>query len=295
MSDEFLYPAALVSAAWLAEHATDPDLLVFECTTYLHPPEAGLDAAYTVVSGRADYEAGHIPGAGFLDLQGELSDSSSPAHLRFTMPEPQALAHALGQRGVGDHTRVVLYSRGAMQWATRVWWMLRAIGFDNAAILDGGWDNWIGEGRPSSTEVPVFAPAVLTAQPRPALFAGLHEVAAGIDDDGVCNLNALTGDLHRGESARYGRPGRIPGSINVPAVSLTDAVNKTLVSPATAKAAFDAAGVRAEQRVICYCGGGIAATMDAFVLHQLGFKDIAIYDASMSEWARDPSLPIETG
>jgi len=118
---------------------------------------------------------------------------------------------------------------------------------------------------------------------------------AAIGDGAVCTLNALAPDLHSGENPRYGRPGRIPGSTNVPAAALFDPGTRELVDAETASRIFAAAGATPDRRVLNYCGGGIAATLDAFLQHQLGYTDIAVYDASMSEWAKDDSLPIETG
>ncbi|WP_431272315.1 sulfurtransferase [Dankookia sp. P2] len=189
----------------------------------------------------------------------------------------------------------MLYARASLQWATRVWWMLRAIGFDDAAILDGGFDRWSAEGRPTATEETRYPPAVLTARPRPGLFIGKEEVRAAIGDAGACTINALAPDLHRGENARYGRPGRIPGSVNVPAAALLDPATLTIRPAAEVAASFAAVGADPGKRILLYCGGGIAATLDAFLLHQLGYRDIAVYDASMSEWAKDESLPIEQG
>lgn len=294
MAPAYRYPQAIVSTDWLATRLGEPGLGIFECTTYLHYLEEGADAPYDVVSGRADYEQGHIPGAGFLDIQNELSDPGSPRHLRFTMPAPDRLAEAFGRAGIGDGVRVVLYSRGAAQWATRVWWMLRAVGFDDAAVLDGGWEKWQREGRPISRDPGAFAPATLIPHPRPELFVDRQAVRAAMDDPTVCTINALTPELHRGEIARYGRRGHIPGSVNVPAASLVDGDTNTFVDPATAARAFARAGADAAASTIVYCGGGIAATLDAFLLHQLGHGNVSVYDASMSEWARDPTLPIES-
>ena len=117
---------------------------------------------------------------------------------------------------------------------------------------------------------------------------------AAIGDGAVCTLNALAPDLHAGSNPRYGRPGRIPGSTNVRAAALFDPATRELISAEKAAATFAAAGATPDKRVLNYCGGGIAATLDAFLQHQLGFTDIAVYDASMSEWAKDDTLPIET-
>lgn len=288
----YAFPEALVSTAWLAENLHDPALRVFDCTTYLRY-ETGTGRPYRVESGRADYEAAHIPGSGFLDLQGELSDTAS--RFNFTMPAPEDLAARFAARGIGQGTRVVLYARASLQWATRVWWMLRAIGFDDAAILDGGFDKWAAEGRPTEAAETRYKPASLVARPRPGLFIGKEEVKAAIGDAGACTINALAPDLHRGDNPRYGRPGRIPGSVNVPAAALLDPQALTIRPPEAVAASFAAVGADPSKRILLYCGGGIAATLDAFLLHQLGYRDIAVYDASMSEWAKDESLPIEQG
>ncbi|MEO3473655.1 sulfurtransferase [Roseomonas sp. CAU 1739] len=288
----YVHPEAIVDTQWLEDHLDDATLRVFDCTTYLIY-ETGTGRPYRVQSGRSDYEAAHIAGSGFLDLQGELSDTSSP--FNFTMPAAEALAARLAGKGVGAGCRVVLYSRKSMQWATRVWWMLRAIGFDDAAVLDGGFDKWQAEGRPIEAATTEFPPASLTARPRAGLFVGKDQVRAAIGDAGVCTINALAPDLHSGENPRYGRPGRVPGSVNVPVASLVDPRSMTFRSPAEVAATFDAVGADRSKRIVLYCGGGIAATLDAFLLHQLGYSNLAVYDASMSEWANDRSLPIEVG
>jgi thiosulfate/3-mercaptopyruvate sulfurtransferase len=285
----------LVSTDWLHAHVDDEALRIYECTTYLRYRPEGSDAPYDVESGQVDYLAGHLPGAAFLDLQGVLSDSSTAPHLRFTLPPLEDLAAAFAAEGIGDDCRVVLYSRDKPQWATRVWWMLRAVGFDRAAVLDGGFEKWQREARALETGERRYRHATLTPRPRPALFVGRDAVRAAMDDADVSVVNALAEELHRGDSARYGRPGHIPGSVNVPAATLVDPESNTFVDAETAVRAFQAVGVDPSRATLLYCGGGIAATLDAFVLHRLGHERLAVYDASMSEWARDPSLPIETG
>jgi thiosulfate/3-mercaptopyruvate sulfurtransferase len=289
----YRYPDAIVETGWLAANLDDPTLRIFDCTTHLRYDEAEPGQPYRVESGRADYEAGHIPGAGFLDLQGEFSTSNSP--FRFTLPAAEQFADAMSAHGVGDGIRVVLYSTANAQWATRIWWMLRAFGFDDAAVLNGGWQKWRAEGRPVSTAPGTVAPANFTARPRPGLFVGRDAVKAAIGDGAICTINALSAELHRGDDARYGRPGRIPASANVPAAALLDPADNTFRDPEDVAAQFRAAGASPGAKVIAYCGGGIAATLDAFLLHQLGYADIAVYDDSMSQWAKDESLPIETG
>ncbi|MET3339422.1 3-mercaptopyruvate sulfurtransferase SseA [Bradyrhizobium japonicum] len=178
--------------------------------------------------------------------------------------------------------------------ATRFWWMLRSLGVD-AHVLDGGLDKWKEEGRPIETGAPRGYPAtIFKAAPRAGFFVDKTTVKARIGDPSTVIVNALGPQFHRGlEPSRYGRPGRVPGSVNVSAATLVNA-DKTLTSLADAEAKFTAQGVTRDKNVICYCGGGISATIDLFLLTQLGYDRLTLYDASMGEWARDPALPIET-
>lgn len=290
-ADSFVHPEFLVSTAWLADHIDDPDVVVLDGTVHLRPNPPG---PYTVVSGRADYEAGHIPGAQFVDLQADLSDNSQ--NLRFMTPTVAQFAASMGRLGVGSKTKVVLYSTANAWWATRVWWLLRVFGFDNAAILDGGWKKWTLERRPVATGPAVpRAPQLFVGQPRAGLMVDQATVAAAIGDRTVCTLNALLPQQHAGDGpSPYGRPGRIKGSVNIPAASLFDPVDNTLLAADVLRARFADIGAL-DKRVIVYCGGGIAASADALVLTMLGHTDVAIYDASLSEWASRADLPMETG
>jgi thiosulfate/3-mercaptopyruvate sulfurtransferase len=285
---------ALIGTERLASALSEPDLRIYDCTTYLEPTPAGSDDPYIAVSGRRTFEEAHIAGADFLDLQGEFSDATT--RLRFMMPPTAQLEAAFGRHGLGTGSRVVLYSMGSMMWATRFWWMLRALGFDRAAVLDGGFDKWKAEGRPvESGRAKGYPAATFKANPRAGLFVGKEAVLAGLEDGGTVIVNALGPQFHKGlEPSRYGRPGRVPGSVNVPAASLVDPATKAFATLADAEAKFKARGVTKDRDVICYCGGGISATIDLFLLHQLGFDGLALYDGSMGEWAKDKALPIET-
>jgi thiosulfate/3-mercaptopyruvate sulfurtransferase len=284
---------ALISTDQLAAMHR-PDLRLYDCTTYLDPAPPGGADPYIVVSGRRTFEEAHIPGADFLDLQGEFSDTNTP--LRFMMPPTPQLEAAFGRHGLGAGASVVLYSVGTMMWATRFWWMLRSLGFDGAAVLDGGFDRWKAEGRPIARGAPAgYPPATFKAAPRPGLFADKHAVLAAIESPDAVIVNALGPQFHKGlEPSRYGRPGRIPGSVNVPAATLVDPAKKNFTTLADAEAKFAAQGVTKNKRVICYCGGGISATIDLLRLHHLGYDNLTLYDGSMGEWARDASLPVET-
>jgi thiosulfate/3-mercaptopyruvate sulfurtransferase len=287
-------PQALVSTSELEALLGDPSLRIYDCTTSTVPPPPGSDVPYVAVPGLPAFEEAHIPGADFLDIQGEFSDQLTK--LRFMMPPIPQLEAAFGRHGLGPGTRVVLYSSGTMWMSTRFWWMLRSLGVD-AAVLEGGFEKWRAEGRPTeSGKAKGYPPATFVATPRPGLFVDKDAVVAAIGQPGTVIVNALGDDLYKGNGpSRYGRPGRIPGSIQVSAATLVDPANKGFTTLADAQAKFTAKGVTTDKHIIAYCGGGISATIDLFLLHQLGYDDITLYDASMGEWARDESLPIETG
>jgi thiosulfate/3-mercaptopyruvate sulfurtransferase len=285
----------LISTAELADILGQADLRLFDCTTYLEPAPEGSNVPYLAVPGRQTFEAGHIPGADFLDLQGEFSDSSTA--LRFMMPDVAYLERAFGRHGVSNESQVVLYSIGTPMWATRFWWMLTSLGFENAAVLDGGLDKWKLEGRALETGPATgYPPATFTAKPRGGFFVDKHETLAATSERGTVVVNALGPQFHKGlEPSRYGRSGRVPGSCNVSAATLLDPKTKAFVPLAEAEAKFKAQGITKDKRVVAYCGGGISATVDLFLLHQLGYNNLTLYDGSMGEWAKDTSLPIETG
>ena len=300
-ADGFVHPEYLVDTAWLAAHLSDPpgsaptlrvpSVRVFDCTVHLIPAK---DRGYEVLPGRADFEKAHIPGAVFADVQADFSDPATK--LRFMTPSPEAFAAALGRLGVGADTKIVLYSTANAWWATRVWWLLRHFGHDNAAVLDGGFQKWQRERRPiaSGPAAPV-PPTAFPVRPVRNLMVGKETVLEAIGNGAICTLNALRPEQHTGSGGvNYGRAGRIKGSVNVPAMQLIDPETNMFLSPARIRAAFGAVNAL-DRPVIAYCGGGIAASADALAHVMLGHTNVRIYDASLSEWTADAALPMETG
>jgi len=276
----------LVTAEWLSQHLNDPDLVLLDCTVCTIPEEGG---GLHNVSGRPDYELGHIPNAGFADLKGDLCDTNST--VEFAVPTPEQFCSAMGALGVGDDSRVVLYDTNYSAWAARVWWMLRWVGFDQAALLNGGLSAWTAEGRPLSIE-PVTRPAKrLTPAPRPELIADRDEVLASLDDPAVRLIDTMPAEMYRGEMTLYARPGHIPGASNMNALDLLDKTGR--FRPDDALAAM--IGGDRNARAITYCGGGIMASSNAFIMTRLGFTNVAVYTASLQEWAADPANPMVVG
>jgi thiosulfate/3-mercaptopyruvate sulfurtransferase len=276
----------LVTAEWLSQHLNDPDLVLLDCTVCTIPEEGG---GLHNVSGRPDYELGHIPNAGFADLKGDLCDTNST--IEFAVPTPEQFCSAMGALGVGDDSRVVLYDTNYSAWAARVWWMLRWVGFDRAALLNGGLSAWAAEGRPLSIE-PVTRPAKqLTPAPRPELIADRDEVLASLDDPAVRLIDTMPAEMYRGEMTLYARPGHIPGASNMNTLDLLDKTGR--FRPDDALAAM--IGGDRNARAITYCGGGIMASSNAFIMTRLGFTNVAVYTASLQEWAADPANPMVVG
>jgi thiosulfate/3-mercaptopyruvate sulfurtransferase len=282
---------ALVSTDWLAENLEQTDLRIFDATVYLQAkPDGG---GYQADSGRDNWAKAHIPGAGFLDLIKEFSDSTNP--IPFMMPPAERFRDLAAAHGIGNNSKIVLYSDGIPMWSTRAWWMFRSVGFDNVMVLDGGWQKWQREGRPVSDTAPSYPPTTLGLNARPQMWANKNDMLRIIEDGSACTLNALSPDVYNGETNRYGRAGHIPGSHNVFYGSLIDPDHGTCLPSERLSEKFRDNGSLDAERVVVYCGGGISATMDALALHIAGHKNIAIYDGSMSEWIRDESLPLTLG
>lgn len=290
MAGRLAHPEYLVTTEWLAQHLDGPEVSVLDCTTHLPPlPDFSL---YAVVAGRADFEQAHVPGAQFVDIEHDVSTPHPRLH--FTLPPPERFAEAMRRLGIGDDTHVVSYSAANHWWATRMWWMLRVFGHDRASVLDGGFQKWRAESRAvESGPGRKRAPAKFTPRFRPELVASKHDVLDAIGRPETCTVNALRPEQHAGSGGvHYGRRGHISGSVNIAAVQHVNA-DGTFKSADVLRAAF--APALGKPQVITYCGGGIAATSVALVLAMLGYDEVKVYDNSLTEWAADPVLPMETG
>jgi thiosulfate/3-mercaptopyruvate sulfurtransferase len=281
----------LVSTEWLQEHLGSPDLCVLDCSVTNVIREGG---GFELRSGRDAWAQHHVPGSRHVDLLSDLSDPSQATPLMMP-PVDQAVA-AFEAAGVGDGSRVVLYDDNLTMWAARVWWMLRAIGFQNAALLDGGWRSWTSEGRPTSEDSEDEpARGRLTPNPRPGVFAAKEEILARLHTPELCLVDALQPEVFRGERQDYSRPGHIPGAYNVPFAELVDPDTHRYLPPEELRRKFSGAPLGSAERVVTYCGGGVAASSAAFALGLIGIDAVSVYDGSLLEWTADPSLPLSTG
>ena len=290
----------IVTTEWLSSRLDDPKLRLIDATTLMKPLE---DGDITLTSGRETYENGHIPGAVYADLINELSNPHS--NLPFTVPERNDFIEKIADLGIGDKdTYTVIYDRGAIvgapffapYWASRLRWQLKYEGLDHIAVLDGGLPKWLEENRPISTKKTSYPKASFTGIRRNELLVTKDDVLQSIDDDSVVLINSLSPEDFRGETDSYPRKGHIPGSVNVFFGCHTNSTTKKLLSDEALRENFANMGVfDSNKKVITYCGGGIAATWNAFVLEKLGVQNVSIYDGSMNEWASQPDLPLVTG
>ena len=285
-------PNAVVSCDWLNNNLNNPNIRIFDCTTYLHYRDNDPTLPYIVESGREKYKKIHITNSNFMDLHLDLSDQKSP--YRFTLPKLEILAEKFKRLGVGDDLHIVLYSRNGAQWSARLWWMLRSVGIDNVSILDGGFNEWEKSGLPTSQKILTYPPADFVFTPRENIFVNKQVVIDAIDNPDTIILNSLTADIHKGQNPRYGRPGRIPKSKNIPFHELLDSKTGRFKPIEELTKIFEINKITKDKNIVNYCGGGIAASLEAFVLYQLGFENILIYDNSLHEWAAiDQTLPME--
>jgi thiosulfate/3-mercaptopyruvate sulfurtransferase len=276
----------LVEPSWLEKHLGDPDLRVVDATVQVKPWPFPR-----VRSGIRGFKRSHIPGAAFADLL-ELSDPDVPSYT-FTMPTAERFAEYMGRLGIGDGMRVVLYDARENMWAARLWWMFRTFGFDNAAVLNGGWKAWRLEDRTISSKPCKYSSPTFTPRLRIGLVASKKEVLISIDDPATCIVSALGRRQHRGERNEYGRRGHIPGARNVTAWEIIDRETMRYRPIEELRELFQP--MLEAQRVITYCGGGIASSSDAFILHVLGHRNVAVYDGGLIEWCADRELPLELG
>lgn len=278
-------PRTLVSTEWLARHLSDPDLRILDGS--FHLPGAGRDA-------RAEYEACHIPGARFFDIE-EISDSRSS--LPNMAPPVEKFISRMRAMGVGDGHQVVVYDSAGISSAPRVWWLFRLMGKTDIAVLDGGLPKWIAEGRETEDLPPILRDRHITVQRQAHLVRDVTQVAAAAKLGEAEILDARAPERFRGEAEepRQGlRRGRIPGSRNLPYKELLNP-DGTLKDEAGLRAAFAASGADLSRPIITTCGSGVSACVISLALERLGHRNHSVYDGSWSEWGMYGDLKVETG
>jgi thiosulfate/3-mercaptopyruvate sulfurtransferase len=267
----FARPELLATPEWLAENLGRPDLRVLDVRWRIDGSAAGL------------FSTGHVPGAVHLDWR-EAVAQVAEGGTAFLLASPDRIAHAMSRAGIGDGTSVVIYDDTLGYYAARVWWSLRAYGYEAARVLEGGWGAWTAAGHPVANGSPGPDPAVFTPRAQMRFRLTLADVRGLLGAPGVQLLDARGPAEYHGLEGEATRLGHIPGAVNVPAAALHRPGTQLLRDPEDLDSLLKAANVTRNRRLVCYDAAGIAATRLAFVLTLLGHDDVAVYDGGWSEW-----------
>ncbi len=283
----------LVETSWLADHLDDPHLRIVDMRGYVRTVERDgvQDALY--VGAREEYVQEHIPGAVYIDWSKDIVDPGDEVEAQIA--PPARFAELMGRLGIGDQHLVVAYdAHPASQFATRLWWALHYYGHDEVVVLNGGLPKWQRENRPLTKTIPSYPPATFTPEVQPQLRATAEEVLGMLGQKGTKLVDAREPAQYTGKIVRRpGRPGHIPGALNIPREEIVDPATGTFRSKEELSRVFSAAGVTPEERVVAYCNGGVAATTILFSLAMLGYPKLTNYDGSWNEWGKRQDLPTE--
>lgn len=275
----------LVSTRWLTDRLGEPGLVVVDASAHL--PDAGRDP-------RTEFEAAHIPGARFLDLD-TFKDLASPVPA--ALPTAEQFAARMAEIGISDGDRVVIYDDSGVKTSARAWFIFHLHGMREVALLDGGLGKWRAEGRPLESGVPAGTGGNVTPTPGAVAVRTKEQVLANIASGEEQLLDARGAGRFTGAEPEFrpGMPsGHIPGSRNLPFGQVLNP-DGTFKDEAGLRAAFAEAGIDLERPVVTTCGSGVTAAVLLFAMHLLGKKDVALYDGSWSEWGADPATPKATG
>ena len=275
----------LISTVELAGRLSAPDWLIADCRFELGKPDAGRDA----------WRAGHIPGAIYVDLERDLSVPVTSASGRHPLPDPANFAQTLSRLGIGNETQVVCYDAGPGAFAARLWWMLRWVGHDAVAVLDGGFAAWTAEGRPVSTDTPARAPAYFRPQPRLDRVLGTDDVERALAR-GETLVDVRAAERFAGKVEPIDAvAGHVPGAVNLPFLENLDGSGRFRDPAALAELWRSRTGAKPGEAPICMCGSGVTACQGLLALEAAGIAGARLYEGSWSEWIRDPSRPVARG
>ncbi|RUL87573.1 sulfurtransferase [Tautonia sociabilis] len=283
----------LVSTDWLAEHLEDPRVRVLDIRGYVSTRPVGPGEEEATYRGAPEeFEAGHIPGAAFVDWTRDIVDPDNPVPAQ--VAPPSRFSAAMEARGVGDESHVIAVDHLGGQFATRLWWVLRSYGHDAVSVLDGGFHRWVEEGRPVEEGAARIPPGAVTFSPNPreAMWVTAAELAAMLGSPAQI-LDARDAAQFSGTKRRGPRGGHVPGAINLPR-ELFFAEGGGFLDPDSVRDLLASVNLDPKRPIVTYCNGGVAATVLAFQLHRLGFENVAVYDGSWNEWGPRLDLPCES-
>jgi len=276
----------LISTSALALHLGDRDVVVIDCRFALADTEWG----------EREYEAGHIPGARYAHLDRDLSGPKSGTNGRHPLPDSAALARTFGRLGVASGVQVVAYDQDNGMFASRLWWLLRWLGHEAVAVLDGGFAKWRAEGRETKSGRETPAARTFHGSPRADMVVDVTQVGSLMSDSDWRLVDARAPERYRGEVEPLDRvPGHIPGAANH-FFETNIGADGSFRTPEDLRAHLAAllAGVPAE-RTVCYCGSGVTACHNLLALEHAGLTGAKLYAGSWSEWCSDPGRPVESG
>jgi len=279
--------STLISAADVNRRLNDPQWAIFDCRFAIREPGSGRNA----------YLDAHIPGAGYAHLDEDLSGPIVPGRTgRHPLPDPGVMAARFGELGIDNQTQVVAYDDTGGSMAVRLWWLLRWLGHDACAVLDGGWKGWQDAGFPTRSGEERRAPRQFVAGVRPELVADAAMVDRARTDRTWLVADARASERYRGENETIDPvAGHIPGAVSLPYAENLDASGRFLPAGELARRFRAAMGYVPVSNVVCYCGSGVTAAHDAFAIAHAGMGDARVYPGSWSEWITDPSRPVATG
>jgi len=277
----------LVSTQWLQDHLNDPNLRIVDIRGHVLPASQPTPHYF---NHQAEYEVSHVHGAVFIDWVKEITDPADPRHAQIAKPE--RYTEVMSRNGIDKDTFVVAYDDASGMFAARLWWSLNYYGHPQVAVLDGGWNKWIAENRPVTSDVPSIRPKKFVPQPNPSLYRNADDVMAKLGT-ATKLMDVRTPEEFRGEYARASRTGHIPGAVNQPRTALVNP-DGTMLSPDQLRVKLGSVGINANTpEVIVYCNGGVSASYGLLALQVAGFNNGTVYDGSWKDWGNDESKPLE--
>ena len=283
----------LVETSWLAEHLHDPDLRIVDMRGYVRTVEKDGIQEARYEGARDEYERLHIPGALYIDWTRDIVNLDDT--IKDQIASSQQFAQVMSHIGIGDQHLVVAYdAHPASQFATRLWWALKYYGHNKVVVLNGGLLKWQRENLPLNNVIPTYPHTSFTPVLQPELRATAVDVLKLLGQPDVALIDARDQGQYSGKTVRKpGRPGHIPGALNIPREAIMDATTGTFLCNEDLGKVFSKAHILPEQRIVAYCNGGVAATSVLFALAMLGYPSLTNYDGSWNEWGERQDLPVE--